>query len=304
MALLSVVNLLALPKGRAAGGGGRSDLSEPLLPGAGGGGEASRRLLSWLPALPLSLLGGLEIGLYNTIGTASQAWGLQYTTATRAAFLVQASSVFTPALVALSGRPPPPAAWAGSALALVGTVLVTLDETGAAGDAAAVAAAAAAGGAQPLLSWGDASVLLGALCYSAATVRIPAYRSVPPVRLALGKSATLAVVSVAVLAAEVGGLLLHGQPLAAALWPGWRDPAAWAVILWSAVGPGALAAYLHVKGQRSVSPTTAQVIFSSVPLWSVALAAAALHDERAGPLTWAGGAAVVAAGLVSALAKQ
>ena len=47
-----------------------------------------------------------------------------------------------------------------------------------------------------------------------------------------------------------------------------------------------------------------QVIFSSVPLWSVALAAAALHDEHAGPLTWAGGTAVVAAGFVSALAKQ
>ncbi len=34
------------------------------------------------------------------------------------------------------------------------------------------------------------------------------------------------------------------------LWEGYREPAAWLVLVWSAVGPGALAAYLQTQVGR------------------------------------------------------
>jgi drug/metabolite transporter (DMT)-like permease len=120
---------------------------------------------------------------------------------------------------------------------------------------------------------------------------------VAPLHLALGKSAFLAAVSAAALGLAMAA---EGEP-AAALWPGWRQPEGWAIILWSAAGPGALAALLHVKGQSLVSPTNAQIVFCSVPLWSALLAAVVLPGEAVGAATWGGGAAIGAAGLVAAL---
>lgn len=58
------------------------------------------------------------------------------------------------------------------------------------------------------------------------------------------------------------------------------------------------------RGQASVSPTSAQAIYATTPLWSAMLSAALLREEVGGPLTWAGGAAVVAAGLLAAAAER
>lgn len=49
-------------------------------------------------------------------------------------------------------------------------------------------------------------------------------------------------------------------------------------------------------------PAEAQVIFSSVPLWSAGFAWLLLGGEELGPLTWVGGGALVAAGLVASTA--
>lgn len=92
---------------------------------------------------------------------------------------------------------------------------------------------------------GDALTLLAALCYSAACVRLPAWavqRGVQPLQLALGKATFLTAVAVAALGFQVAA----GQP-AAQLWPGWQRPEGWAIVLWAALGPGALASVLHVK---------------------------------------------------------
>lgn len=49
-------------------------------------------------------------------------------------------------------------------------------------------------------------------------------------------------------------------------------------------------------------PAEAQVIFSSVPLWSAGFAWLLLGGEELGPLTWVGGGALVVAGLVASTA--
>ena len=54
-----------------------------------------------------------------------------------------------------------------------------------------------------------------------------------------------------------------------------------------------------VQGQATVPPADAQVIFSTVPLWSIAFAFLLLGGEPMSQWTFVGGAAVVAAGLIA-----
>ncbi|KAL4444200.1 hypothetical protein ABPG75_011937 [Micractinium tetrahymenae] len=234
------------------------------------------------------------------------------TTAARGAFLIQGSTLFTPVLSSLAGSAPGRPVWLGSLLAFAGTLIITADRSAspasdpapAGGEAAAAAAAAAATGAA--LPLGDALTLLAALCYSAATVRIPVWavqRKVSPLQIALGKAVSLTAVAAAGLALQAAQLAGEGQSLAA-LWPGWQQPQGWAILAWAAFGPGALAAVLHVRGQSLVSPSAAQIVFCTVPLWSALLAALVLPDEPIGQGTWLGGAVVAVAGLVAAQGRN
>lgn len=293
--------------------------------------------------------------------------------------------------------------WLGSLLAFVGTLIIAADRTASPGPDAAVAGGEAAAAAAAALPLGDALTLLAALCYSAATVRIPVWavqRRVTPLQIAVGKAVALTAVAAAGLAVEAAQAAGQGQPLAA-LWPGWQQPEGWAILVWAALGPGALASVLHVKvrgwfavlehagmacraparlrassapsgtavgregtsaalavpcrlpfgrlvaaytagahlaawprvppllppppgpplfnaqqqrrptsllppllqGQSLVSPSAAQIVFCTVPVWSALLAAAALPGEPIGQGTWLGGAVVAAAGLVAARGK-
>lgn len=140
------------------------------------------------------------------------------------------------------------AAWAGSLVALAGTLIIAGDSGGGGGEAAGAAAGAQAA----LLPLGDLLTLAAALCYSAATVRIPAWtarRAVTPLQLALGKAAFLAAASSAALGWQAAQLAAEGQSVAS-LWPGWQQPEGWALVFWAAVGPGALASVLQAKVRR------------------------------------------------------
>jgi hypothetical protein len=135
--------------------------------------------------------------------------------------------------------------WMGSMLALAGTAIITRDDSGSA--VAAAGASSSVGG----LAAGDAVALLSALCYSFATVRLPVWvvrHRVKPLHLAIGKSAFLLVVGLVAAALQLAN---SGQSLLA-LWPGWQQPRGWAIMLYAALGPGALASVLHVKVSRGV----------------------------------------------------
>ena len=132
---------------------------------------------------------------------------------------------------------------------------------------------------------GDACIFASALFYSLATVRLSRLAAfVPSLQLATAKSLAfgiIAVVWVAVLAANQVSVLdssLVCKPIGAAvatfcsgsinhgclrtgvlhwqvvshemlrsLWGGYASPAAWLVLAWSALGPGALAAFLQTQ---------------------------------------------------------
>jgi drug/metabolite transporter (DMT)-like permease len=255
------------------------------------------------PFLPIAIRGGLEIGTWNTLGTLCQTWGISTSTATRSAFLVQATALWTPLLAAALGLAPNRWLWCSSFIAFASTIVVTLDQIqlGAEQTHGAGMGALLAGG----VSMGDATTLAAAFFYSLSTVRIPFYaQKMTPLKLACGKSvvlATLAMASLSVQVYSLGGASGSAAEVLQELWPNaTTQQAVWSLLVWSAVGPGALSAFLHVKGQSMVGPTDAQVLFATVPLWSALLAAAFLPGETVGPLTWVGGAGMLLAGGVAA----
>lgn len=74
--------------------------------------------------------------------------------------------------------------------------------------------------------------------------------------------------------------------------------------LWLAHPPSALPRpcphpCLPPQGQSVVPPADAQVIFSTMPLWSIAFAFLLLGGEPLSEYTVVGGAAVVAAGIIA-----
>ncbi|EFN58928.1 hypothetical protein CHLNCDRAFT_50471 [Chlorella variabilis] len=248
-------------------------------------------------------MAAVELGLWNFTATGLQTLGLQLTSATRASFLIQATVMLTPLLSTLAGYRPGPRVWGACGLALAGTLLVTADEAGA-------TAAASGWGAAGLQLGGDGAILAAALFYSLGVVRITGYaQSLSPSEIATSKSFVLGGLALASLVAATGSAAAQGLP-AQSLWGGvGSDPLMWAALLWSGLGPGALASYLHARastaaaGQKHVTPAEASVVFSSKPLWAAGLAWLLLGGEELGPLTWVGGATLMSAGLLSTAEK-
>ncbi|CAL5219340.1 g1154 [Coccomyxa viridis] len=253
-------------------------------------GQQTWWLRDWLSSTtPNVAIAGAELGLWNFLATSCQALGLEHTSATRASFLIQVTSLVTPTLSSLAGERPGRLVWLGCAVAMAGTVLLTLDH----------APQAASTGLQQVAFGGDACVLAAAFFYSLATVRLSRLApSVPSLPLATAKSLALAGVSLIWLGASALNNMRTPQG-PALLWRGYREPAAWIALVWSALGPGALAAYLQTQGQSKVPAPQAQIIFSSLPLWSAFFAAVLMQGDSMGPSGWAGGLLIIAAGLIA-----
>ena len=233
---------------------------------------------------------------------------MQMSGAIRSAFLVQATVLWTPLLSTVlkteDEEPPRWQQWVGSVIALFSSVLVTLDQKVDGGGGIVGGSFHVDGGFPDV---GDAYILAATLCYSLATVRIPVYaKRVGALELAAGKSAVLALISSIVVLWEISAAGVHGyQGVGQLLWPEWKEQAsAWGLLVWVAVGAGACSSYMHVKGQSMVTATDAQIVFSTVPLWSAVLAWAILPDEHIGPLTVFGGVLMMVAGRVSALSRK
>ncbi|DBA65614.1 TPA: hypothetical protein ACH3X2_002675 [Trebouxia sp. C0005] len=82
-------------------------------------------------------------------------------------------------------------------------------------------------------------------------------------------------------------------------WSGWNNAAVLLAVVWSALGPGALVAFLQSQGQAVVPSAQSQVIYSTVPLWSAVLAFKFMPEETMGTIGYAGGAVVILAGVLA-----
>ncbi|KAK9824226.1 hypothetical protein WJX72_008663 [[Myrmecia] bisecta] len=246
-------------------------------------------LRNWMQSSSDSIvIAGLEMGLWNFGAAVFQAVGLEHTTATRSAFLIQATALLTPLLATLGGERPTRNVWIGCCIALMGTLLITADKHGAPdGEQAA-----------SMLS-GDLAIFAAAFFFSMATVRLGRYTPYfQSVTLASAKSTAMALFSLGWLGVAAVGQVAEAAQLSD-MWRSAGNPQAWGAVSWAAIGPGALAAFLQTKGQTTVPAAQSQVIYSSMPLWSALFAYLLLSGETMGPSGWVGGAAIVTAGLVA-----
>lgn len=86
------------------------------------------------------------------------------------------------------------------------------------------------------------------LCDLQVTIRLGGYaRKFVPVRLAASKSFALAIIAVGWLLATA--LFDAANARSIDYWSGWNNPSALLAIVWSALGPGALVAFLQSQVQ-------------------------------------------------------
>eukprot|EP01026_Neomeris_dumetosa_P065569 TRINITY_DN6296_c0_g1_i1.p1 TRINITY_DN6296_c0_g1~~TRINITY_DN6296_c0_g1_i1.p1 ORF type:complete len:467 (-),score=47.37 TRINITY_DN6296_c0_g1_i1:288-1619(-) len=235
-------------------------------------------------------LAGAELGLWNFLATQAQTMGLQFTTATRAAFLIQATAIFTPTLSKIVGDRLGPNVLIACLMALSGTILLSIDKVMGGQGAQPMSMGVVFGG----LEMGDLFILCAAFFYSLATVRLGRYAlEMDAVKLATVKSSVLAFVACSVFAVQI---VLGGGLGTLASWS--RQGVMWGVVVWSAVGPGMLAALLQTRGQSRVPASQAQVVYSVVPLFSSLWAYLLLGERGLGAVGWIGGLLVMLAGLV------
>ena len=72
-------------------------------------------------------LAGAELGLWKTLGTTANIWGLSQTSADHGEFLIQLTTLIVPTVQGLSGVPIPTRIWTAIGLALGGVLVFTQD---------------------------------------------------------------------------------------------------------------------------------------------------------------------------------
>jgi hypothetical protein len=178
----------------------------PATTGASGSLPQDGTTTSTLPSLPSTgwfssmLWAAAQLAIFNFLGTALQAEGMQATTSTKGAFLGQLTAVITPTLALATGESVPAAIWAACCLGMAGGVMMALDSSPAAALAQETLSVDAAG---------PAAILLGCVFYSLVTVQLSKYAPhYDPLHLASAKVACLAALSVAWYAWDVAA----GEP--------------------------------------------------------------------------------------------
>ena len=248
----------------------------------------SRGLISGAQEIPksdpdqqrLTLRAGRELGILLFIGSNIQVLGIQGTSAARAGLLVQLTTVFVPLLEAIAGRPLPTRLWVASLSALVGVLFVSISHP------LELLQALATGQGLPEgsgLSQGDVLVSLSAVFYSLHVLRLGKYTSrVTSVDLARTKALTEWVLSLVVIAIA---LLQGSEELQVYLAALVQEPQRVAVsvlattCIWNGAVTTAYTMWAQTFGQKSVRPTQANLVYSSQPVWGLALASLGLGES-------------------------
>ena len=184
--------------------------------------------------------------------------------------------------------------WFAIALGLLGSCLVAFDSI----DGSSVLSELSIEDSKELQ--GAAFLLTACLFYSRATVRLGLVaQKFSSVNLAAWKKLTLGCTSL---------LWFFSTPHEGSGFSDWLDHRSIPsilLILYSALGSGALGTFLQTRGQRSVSATRAQVLYGLVPIWSALAAYVVFGDsEETGLFTWVGGSMVLTAGILASQKRE
>ena len=254
-----------------------------ILAQRGGGGAAPPGL--WPMAAKLAF--------FNTASQELVYAGIARTSAAKAAFLLQLSVIFTPVfervfLRRAQGR----GVWVGAAVALCGVALLSAPTGSPATSAAAVAAARSA-------AVGDGLVVVGAALwgwYLCLTSAVP------------GDADATQVQAVKNLCCFGFYVFFWGAAAAAQRVPpadalvGWDAALPWALVVYCAAVPGALADVFQQRAQAAIRASEASLLLASEPLWAAVLGLALLGEDMSSAAVAGGGliflGAVVASGAV------
>lgn len=227
---------------------------------------ASLFFLPFLKGVSPRLWGvGLEMGFWLWAGYATQAIGLQYTSASRSAFITALNVILVPVFMGLLGRRVNPVVWLSAGMAITGVGLLSND------------------GAPPNV--GDLWTILCALTYAIYILRLEAH----------AKSFT----ALPLTAVQVLGVLPF-----AVLWMLWERPALapetfpWISIIYLGVITTAATTWLQTLGQGRVTAPEAAIIYSLEPVWASVFAFLWLN-ERLGSQGLAGAMLAVMATLLA-----
>lgn len=214
---------------------------------------------------------GAGLAFFFTLGFILQTVGLQYTTASKSAFITGLMVVFTPLVQYLwERRPPTRANLAGIAVVITGLWLLTDPLAG--------------GG----LNRGDLLTFFCAVSFACYIVYMDLVsRRHEPLML------TFAQIAPTALYCWLGIALLE-TPRAAPSWIGIG------AVVYLAVAATIVTGFVMTRYQKETTPTRAVVIYTVEPVWT-ALMASALLGERLTLLAMAGGALILAGVLVSQL---
>jgi drug/metabolite transporter (DMT)-like permease len=245
--------------------------------------EASSATLGSSSTTSALWMAALELAIYNLGAQGLLTVGLLSTGSARAAFLTQTSVVITPLISLVAGQAIAKQVWFGSVVALVGGLVLLSGGSAAAGAASGLFA----------FGKGDLLVMGAAFCWSLYMFRLSKIGNRhDEIQLQARKTLVVAVFYSLWL---LGSFFTFGS---AALWLGWNNVVAWALLLFSAIGPGVLADILQQQGQKHVTASEANVILSLEPVFA-ALCAWLLLGEVTSLQEGIGGGLILLAALIA-----
>ena len=230
-----------------------------------------------------SAIAGAELGLWKTLGTTANIYGLSETSSDHGAFLIQLTTLIVPAAQGFMGVPIPTRIWTAIGLALGGVFMFTQDPNQS--DCASLL--------------GDLMCALAAIFYATYDLRLFKWgKLVPTDALITTKMVTQSLLSFGLLATlgqeETIDFVSHASH---------RDLEIVGVVaIWSGLAVNCLAPYLQVSGQQTVGPARAQILYASQPLWA-AIMSFFLLNEQFGTEGAIGGSAFLAAMFLAATAE-
>lgn len=251
------------------------------------------RLLNW--STDDVRVAGLELGMLTFTANAATIIGFALATASRGAFLLRSSIVSTPILSTLAGIAVGKPMWGGAVLGFTGSVLISTDPVD-----TTVPATQSDTYISHVSIVGDLLIVCAAVMWSGVMVRQSRHAvNFSATDLVAVKLTVMACLSFVWLIADIVHKVLIGKG-AISVWAGFRDPIAWLVLLWPAVGPWSTAEIAQVEAQSRISASHGQIILAVDPLLSVAFAGLVNPAEQhLGIRGWFGGAMLVLACLVA-----
>lgn len=220
---------------------------------------------------------GLLLGALGLASLVAQAYGLQFISANRSAFLTSLNVLMVPLIgLALGTRP----AWVvffAAALACVGVGLMSFDVQGE--------------------LWADLATLAAALAYALYTILMSARaKDHSPAQLATAQIACMALLGACWMLADSGAQRLL-------VLPGLVEAEVWWGLLYLGAVASAATFFLQAMAQSHVSAPQAAIIYAMEPVFAAAFGWWYINEHMT-PLALLGGALVIAAVLLSQRAES